>query len=176
MKKIKSLIVGVALFVAAVSTSQAQTQTNLPSFFNSLEGYLTSFNTNYTFAGVTFEADTGYKQVTGIGAASVLDLQYDIGKFHILNSDQFSGVGSAVNDVEGGVGYDVVQYYDTVVEANLGAGYSWTYQSAVIDPELDVKKKMTPNTFSEIGISLPFYTRAKFNQTPTFKVAAGFTF
>jgi hypothetical protein len=176
--KIKSfLIIGALVLGLSALTSQAQESiTNVPTFFESFESYLTAFNTNYTFVGTTFEADAGYKQVTGVGAASVLDLQYDIGRFHLLNSDQFSGVGSTFNDIEGGVGYDVIQYYDTVVEANLGAGYSWTVHSAVIDPELDVKKKMTANTFTEIGISLPFYPRAKFNQTPTFKIAAGFTF
>jgi hypothetical protein len=167
----------IVTMLACAGRLAAQTNTvTVPTFFNSVMTYLTSFNTNYTFQGVTFESDTGYKQVTGVGAASVLDMQYDIDKFHIATSLQFSGVGSAFNAEEGGAGYDLIQYYDTALEANLLGGYDETVHSGVIDPGLDIKKKMTPNTFTEIGIALPVYFKEKFNSTPTFKIAAGFTF
>jgi hypothetical protein len=125
MNKIKSLVIVAALLAAVSIHAQTNAPATVPSFFTSAEQYLTSFNTNYTFTDVTFEAATGYKQVTGVGAASVVDAQYDINRFHIATAFQFSGVGSSINALEGGVGYDVIEYYDTVLEANLLAGYDW---------------------------------------------------
>jgi len=176
--KIKTI--GIAALLAMMAVCSATAQTNapatVPSFFTSAELYLTSFNTNYTFQGVSFEMATGYKQVTGVGAASVLDAQYDIGRFHIATAAQFSGVGSAINALEGGVGYDLVDYYDTVLEANLLGGYDWNVHSGEVEPKVDIKKKMTPNTYTEIGISMPVYFKQKFNNTPSFYLEAGFTF
>lgn len=176
--EIKYILAATVLLLCA---GYSQAQTNAPTFFNSLEGYFTSFNTNYDISAATIECDTGYKQVTGVGAANVLNLQYNVtlggsDKFHIKSSDQFSGVGSAFNDAEVGIGYDLIQYYDTELEFNVLGGYSWTEHSAIIDPELEVKKLMTPNTYSGIGISLPFYPKGRFNNTPTFEIIAGFKF
>lgn len=174
----KSLIIG-ALLLGAVTSSQAQStnaSVTIPTFFTSAEQYLTSFNTNYTFTGVSFEMATGYKQVTGVGAASVIDAQYDINRFHIAASGQFSGVGSSFNALEGGVGYDLVNYYDTVLEANLLLGYDWNQRSGEVEPKIDIKKKMTLNTFTEIGISMPEYFTQKANATPSYYIEAGFTF
>jgi hypothetical protein len=176
MNKIKSLVIIAASSAAVSIHAQTNTLTTVPSFFTSAEQYLTSFNTNYTFTGVMFEAATGYKQVTGVGAASVIDAQYDINRFHILTSFQFSGVGSTVNAEEAGVGYDVIQYYDTVLEANLLGGYDENQHSGEIEPKIDIKKKMTLNTYTEIGISIPFYFTQKLNNTPSFYIEAGFTF
>jgi hypothetical protein len=174
--KIKTIIGFTALAVMmVVFSTKAQTNT-APSFFQTAEQYLTSFNTNFTFQGVSFEAATGYKQVTGVGAASVIDAQYDINRFHILTSFQFSGVGSAFNAEEGGVGYDVIQYYDTALEANLLGGYDETLHSGEIEPRVNLKKKWTYNTYSELGISLPVYFKEKFNNTPSFYLEEGFTF
>jgi hypothetical protein len=181
MNKIKTKI-GIAALLAMMAVVSASAQatnsspTTVPTFFTSAEQYLTSFNTNYTFQGVTFEAATGYKQVTGVGAASVVDAQYDINRFHIVTSFQFSGVGSAVNAEEGGIGYDIVDYCDTVLEANLLGGYDENIHSAEIEPKVDIKKKQSYNTFSEIGISMPVYFKQKFNNTPSFYIEEGFTF
>jgi hypothetical protein len=152
-------------------------QTNTPAnFFLDVEQYLTSFNTNYTFEGVTFEAATGYKQVTGVGAASVLDVQYDISRFHIIGSGQFSGVGSDFNVAEVGIGYDVIQHYDTALEFNIQGGYDWVQNTSEVEPKVDIKKKLGPNTFAETGISLPFYMNRKQSPTPSFYIETGFTF
>ena len=178
--KLKSIGIAVlvtGLAMMAVCSAEGQTNTpTLPNFFTSAEQYLTSFNTNYTFTGVTFEMATGYKQVTGVGAASVIDAQYDINRFHIVTAFQFSGVGSVVNAEEAGIGYDIVEYYDTVLEVNILAGYDSNVRGAEIEPKVDIKKKLTANTFAETGISLPVYFNQRFNNTPSFYLEAGFTF
>ena len=121
-------------------------------------------NTNYTFQGVTFEMATGYKQVTGVGAASVVDAQYDIGKFHIPTAFQFSGVGSAINAAEIGVGYDLIDYYDTVLEANLLAGYDWDVRTVEIEPKIDIKKKDDAEHLHGIGHFLAHLFSPKIQQ------------
>jgi hypothetical protein len=176
MKYIKCTI-GIAL-LAMMAVCSAKAQTNNPAtFFNSVESYLTSFNTNYTFNGVTFEAATGYKQLTGIGAVSVLDVQYDIKRFHVLATGDFTGIGSAFNSLEGGIGYDLINHYDTTLEANIYGGYDFNVNSAMVEPKIDIKKKMTPNTFTEIGISIPeWMNQRKANATPCYFIEGGFTF
>ena len=178
MKKIIAVI-GIA-FAAMVINSSAQT--NLPTnqtiqFVDSLEGYLTSFNTNYTFTNVTVELTTGYKQVTGVNAASYLDGQYDLSDG--LNFDvslQFSGVGSAFNAYEAGIGYNIVRHYDTELNVVLLGGYDSVAKSGVIEPGVTLKKKMTVNTYTEVGISLPVFFKGSFNSNPTFRAGVGFTF
>ena len=157
----------------------AQTDTNPPpatTIFNSIEGYFTSFNQDYTWSNVTFEVDSGYAQVTGVNAASKLNLQYDIGNFNVGTSLQFSGAGSAVNAFEGQLGYRLIEHYDTTVDFDLRAGYDDTTRGGVIEPLLALKKKLTPNTFAETAISFPFYTTGTFTKTPTIYIGVGFTF
>ncbi len=120
--------------------------------------------------------DSGYAQVTGVNAASKLNLQYDIGNFNLGTSLQFSGVGSAVNALEGQVGYAIITHYDTKVDIDLRAGYDDTTRGAVVEPVLALKKKLTPNTYAETAISFPIYTTGTFTKTPTIYVGVGFTF
>lgn len=191
--KMKMLVcIGVAALLAAVTPLNAQTvSTNASggtttvsnpittqSFLNSAEIYFTSFNTNYNFTNITMEVSTGYKQVTGVNAASFLDAQYDLANgVNFGASFQFSGVGSAVNTFEAGIGYNIIRHYDTAVDVRLMGGYDTVVKAGVIEPGLTLKKKMTPNTFSEIGVSLPIYlNNSTFNNNPTFWVGAGFTF
>jgi hypothetical protein len=174
MKKLLTLIAATLLTTACV-----EAQTNAPvTFFTSAELYLTSFTTNGTWTNLTLEAATGYKQVTGVNASSILDLQYDIpnSAVTIPVSFQFSGVGSPINAAEAGIGYAAVRYMDTELEGDLLGGYDSTVNGGVIEPRIVLKKKMTANTFSEIGLSLPIYTTKKFNSNPSFLIEAGFTF
>ncbi len=167
-----------ALIASAALAVQAQTNgpITVQSFATSFEQYMTSFNTNYTFTNVTIEVATGYKQVTGVGAASTLDAQYDFGNLNAGLGLQFSGVGSPINAAEAQFGYAIVNHYDTKVDVDLRAGYDWTRRAGVIEPTIFLEKKMTPNTFTRLGASLPIYTSGQQSTTPTFYVEAGFTY
>jgi hypothetical protein len=165
--------------VALLACFGVQAQTNpqtVQSFAVSFEQYMTSFNTNYSFTNVTIEVATGYKQVTGIGAASTLDGQYDIGNFNLGLGLQFSGVGSAINAGVGQIGYAIVNHYDTKVDVDLRAGYDLVRKCGVVEPAIFLEKKMTPNTFTRVGASMPIYTSGPQSTTPTFYVEAGFTY
>ena len=174
--------------LAAVSISlltpaaRAQSATNAPpaqteqTFFTSAQNYLTTFNPAFTWTNVTLEAATGYKQVTGVGATSVVDLQYDLGRWNVGSAFQFSGVGSPVNAVEAQAGYALFEYLDAKVDLDLRAGYDWNVHAGEVEPGLFVAKKMTPNTFAKLGVSLPIYFKGAVSHTPTFYLETGFTF
>jgi hypothetical protein len=178
MKMIRYTILALALTLAAFTT-RAQTTNSVPNFFQQSELWLTSFNTNYTFTGVSLEASTGYKQITGDNAANFVDAQYDFGGNQRLDLGldlQFSGVGSAFNSEELQFGYALISHYDTKLQVDLGAGYDSNTHGIVVEPEIVLKKKLTPNTFAEIGVSLPEYFKGGINATPEFKTGVGFTF
>jgi hypothetical protein len=171
--------VAAAILAASVVTVHAQTNTITgPNFLQSAEAYFTSFNTNVdeNWTNVTLEASTGYKQVTGVNAASYVDVQYDISKFNVGAVFQFSGVGSPINAMEAQFGYDLVEYFDTKLELDIRGGYDWNVRGAIVEPAVMLKKKLTSNTFAEIGVSMPIYSKGSFNQTPTFESGIGFTF
>jgi len=181
--KFNKWTIALAAVAAMVFTPAIKAQTNLPpvataqSFLTSAQQYLTAFNTDYTFTNVALEVTTGYKQVTGVNAASYLDAQYDFANgFNLDSSFQFSGVGSAFNAFEGGVGYNVIRHFDTEVNVVLLGGYDQVQKSGVIEPGLTLKKKMTVNTYTEIGLSLPVFFKGNFNSNPTFRAGVGFTF
>jgi hypothetical protein len=185
MKKILTLI-GVA---ALLATTTLSAQTNNPAnttFLTTAQDYLTSINTNYTFTGVKLEVSTGYKQVNGVNAASEIYAQYDFaGGFDVMLNGQFSGVGSAVNAAEAGVGYAIISHFDTKVQLDLLAGYDRTkgelvkgasQGAIVVEPRVALKKKLTANTFAETAISLPLYSSGKVNTQPSIYVGVGFTY
>lgn len=154
------------------------------TFVNSVEQYFTDINTNYTFIGVKLELSSGYKQVTGANAASELYAQYNLTEnVDVMGNFQFSGVGSAVNAAEGGIGYALINHYDLKLQGDLLLGWdntrsdgqSWR-DSFVIEPRLALKKKLTPNTYAETAVSLPFFTVGKMNTQPSFYIGVGFTY
>jgi hypothetical protein len=172
-KQMKKLTAIIGLALVAGITAQAQTNTTTQSFITSAEQYFSSFNTNYNWSGTSFEISTGYRQVTGVGAQNTFDVQKDLSLFNVGASIQFSGIGSTINGAEGQVGYALIQHIDTECDFNIKGGYGLNQdlvKAGVIEPELMLKKLQTPNTASEIGISMPVYFKGKFNNTPTFLV------
>lgn len=170
----KKVILGLAVLCVAVAV-YAQTSTN--SFLNSVENYVTEENTNFNWtSNSSIELSTGYKHITGENAASTLEGQYDISRFNVGLALQFSGIGSAFNEEEGQIGYAIYRNYDTVIDVDLRGGYDNNTKAEVIEPAVFLKKKMTPNTFMKLGISLPIETKGKFKQDFVVFVETGFTF
>lgn len=190
MKKYSTLlkVLSIAAVVAMGSFTHARAQalTAPTNFLGSVQSYLTSVNTNYTFAGVKLEASSGYKQVNGANAASEVYLQYDFNpSYDAMLNCQFSGLGSAVNAVEGGFGYALINHFDTKVQADILAGWDSTKGNVVkgvnqgalvVEPRVALKKKLTDNTFAETALSLPIYTIGKINTQPSIYIGVGFTY
>ena len=170
--KIKQLVISIIVTIAI----PAAAQTNIPTFFQSAENYLTAFNTNYTWTNVDYEVSDGLKQVTGSGSTDVINAQYDWGRFVVGASVGFDGVGSTIGTAQLITGYNIYQHYDTEITLEVESGYSWYQKTEVIEPELAIEKKLTANTFARLGVSLPVYFKGAFNRTPTFEAGIGFTF
>ena len=177
MKKILTslLIIGA---VAALSALPARAQTNaIPNFLSTVEQWATSVNTNYDWTNVTVEVDSGYKQVTGSGAASYIAGQYDITyRWHAGGEVQFFGVGSSVNAFEARAGYTFVKNHDFKLEANLLGGYERDTAAVIGEAELRAVKMLTINSYAATSCSFPFSSKGKFNSSPTFRVGVGFVF
>lgn len=176
---IKSSLLIIALGLTAFA-SQAQTNTPTATpqtFFSSVEGYFTSFDTNLVFSG-TYEASTGLEQATdGSGEASTIHFQRNIGSLHVGADGQFGGVGTAFNEFEASIGYRFINHFDTVADINLLAGYDGNAASGVVEPELAFSKKMTTHTYSRIAISKPFDFRdTKLDGNVRLKFELGFDY
>jgi lysyl-tRNA synthetase class 2 len=72
------LVTGVAALGLATMSVQAQTNApTIPSFFTTAEQWISSVNTNYSFAGVSLEASTGYKQQVGVNSSNLRAVGHD---------------------------------------------------------------------------------------------------
>ena len=179
-------LLAAALAVSAGSLpSSALAQTNAPagqdSFFQSLGGYLTGINTNYSFAANTFEVSLGAGQ-SGPVLANYVAAQYDLranatlARWDLAAQVRNAGVAGVIQSAEVGGGYTVIQAGDTKVQAGALAGYDWNKAAALFEPQLVLRKKATKNTFFEIGVSLPEWTSGPLNKTPAFFAGTGFTY
>jgi len=179
--KIKHLILAAAAAVSSALTSTAQTTnsalTTPVTFADSVIAYGTSYNTNYSFDAVKLDLETGYRQANGVGASSFAKLGYYVTPAIQLNAEiGYFGIGSPINAFEAGVGYAVFQKYDLRVTVEIDGGYDDNQRTGFVEPGLEVKKKLTTNTYASIGIYLPYYVGEQFNTSPTFTTGVGATF
>lgn len=171
-------IIGI-LCLFAGSNAMCQTNTAAPpqNFFQSVQEYFTSANTNYTWTGNTFEFAVGADYMSSVNWANYLDVQYDAGNFGIEAKMRNAGIAGTVDSVQAGIEYTLIQYYSVKMEAGVIGGYDLERNSAIIEPKLTVRSKLTPNTFAGVVLSLPIWTSGKpINNVPDIGVEAGFTY
>lgn len=185
-------LLALAASLAIGLPAQSQTATNvvnLPTnnpatpFINQLGAWVTSYNTNLVWTN-EFAIDTGVATTTGQKVADKLEFIDNIGSFEAGASGQFTGTGSAFNEAEAVVGYDLVKKYDFRLAVELGGGYDWNATDGsgkkvgafVIDPALAAYKKITQITFATIKYDFPVESVGKFDNVGTIYVGAGFTF
>jgi hypothetical protein len=142
---------------------------------------MTSFNTNYSWSGVSGQFEDGLVNQNGTGAADYIRGQYDIGSWNITAEGDFFGTGSAFNSVEAGLGYAFIEKYDLKAEFNVligGTKISSTSDAMKFkaEPELKLTKMLTANTYATIAMSVPWVQSVHFDGTPAFRVGLGFTF
>jgi hypothetical protein len=207
--KIRKLSPKILLAAAALtlqyfnsSTASAQT-TNSPTpsqvsppqnFFQSAEQYFTSANTNYNWAGDTFEVAAGADYMSSVNWANYLDAQYDFGSLAAPEpsgegGSSFSsrlaleakirnaGIAGTVDSVEAGPELTFISYYSVKLEGGVCGGYDLDRGSAIIEPKLTLRDKLTPNTFAGVCLSLPIWINGKpLNNVPDIGLEAGFTY
>lgn len=172
------LLAGI-FYLLSPARSVAQTNSAAPpqNFFQSVQQYFTSANTNYTWTGNTLECAVGADYMSSVNWANYLDAQYDVGKFGIEAKIRNAGIAGTVDSVQAGIEYTLIQYYSVKVEAGVIGGYDLERNSAIIEPKLTVRSKLTPNTFAGVVLSLPIWPTGKtINNVPDIGVEAGFTY
>ena len=151
------------------------------TFFQSAASYLTSINTNYSFAANTLEVSVGAGQ-SGPILAKYAAAQYDfttsptLSRWNLATQARNAGIAGVIQTAELGGGYSVIRAGDTKLQLSVLAGYDWNKSAALLEPQLVLRKKATRNTFFELGISLPVWTTGPLNKTPAFFAGTGFTY
>jgi hypothetical protein len=171
---------GQSLVVPQGGTPATNSNATAQNFFQSAQGYLTSFDTNYTWVSNRLEFAVGADYQNQIQWANDLELQYDIhgGNFGLGARMRNAGIAGVVEGEEAGVEYAMVSHDDTRVEAKLYGGYDEQYDRPLIEPELDLRKKLTENTFAGIYVSEPVLIQKNLHNalTPNIGIETGFTF
>lgn len=175
-----AIISGVCL-VAAGFTARAQLpSTNLPpeqSFFQSVGNYFTSANTNYTWASNTLEIAVGADYMSSVNWANYVEAQFDTGRFDIDAKVRNAGIAGTVDSVQAGIGYSLIEFYSIKLEAAIDGGYDLDRNTAIFEPRLTLRDKLTSNTFLGISLSLPVWTNGKpINNVPDIGIETGFTY
>jgi hypothetical protein len=184
--KNKLILLLTVILITGSCAARCQTNSLMPSqnFFQTAEQYLTSANTNYTWAGNTLEIAAGADYMSSVNWASYLDAQYDFS-----SSDAFAnrlaleakvrnaGIAGTVVSAEAGLQYTLISYYSIKMQAGVEAGYDLERNSALIEPKLTLRDKLTPNTFAGVSLSLPIWVNGRpVNNVPDIGLEAGFTY
>ncbi len=183
----KWLILLPAIFCLLSSVcANAQTNSLIPpqNFFQSVQQYFTSANTNYTWTNNTLEIAAGADYMSSVNWANYLDAQYDfsgssplISRLAIEAKVRNAGIAGTIDSLQGGVQYTLIQYYSVKLQAGVVGGYDLDRNCALIEPKLTVRSKLTPNTFAGVVLSLPIWTSGKpMNNIPDIGLEAGFTY
>ncbi|HTR42833.1 MAG TPA: hypothetical protein VMH87_14565 [Pseudomonadales bacterium] len=173
--------IGALCLLAAGITAQAQLpSTNLPpeqNFFQSVGNYFTSANTNYTWTSNTLEVAIGADYMSGANWANYVAAQFDAGRFDIGAKVRNVGIAGTVESAEAGIGYSLIEFYSVKLEAGIDGGYDLNHHSAIFEPQITLRAKLTPNTFLGISLSLPIWTNGKLmNNVPSIGIETGFTY
>lgn len=179
-------LLGVTI-ICAVSAARAQTATtNAPAnFFQSVEGYLTSANTNYSWANDSFEMSVGADYLSGVNWAAALNAQYDlqsvsqnsfVSHLSIDGDMRNAEIAGTIVAAEGGVQYAFVEYYSVKIYGGINGGYDFQINSAIIEPDFGVRAKMTQNTFAGLRLSLPIFFSGAQNHIVNVRAETGFSY
>lgn len=171
--------------VAAQTVPNGGTDTNTPAglqppgnFFQSLTGYLTQQNTNFTFTGSSFCLSVGADYLAGQNWANYVSLDYNVsGRWEAGAKIRNLGIAGVISSMQAGVGYELYKQNDTLLLPSLYVGYDRLESKPMLEPTLTLRKKGTANTYFELGISVPFYPgNSSQKWTPNIFVGTGVTF
>jgi hypothetical protein len=171
------ILLGLALLLDAGVNAQTNTLVPSQNFFQTAASYFTSANTNYTWTGNTLEVAAGADYMSSVNWANYLDAQYDLGRFAIEAKMRNAGIAGTVDSAEAGIGYTLISYYSVKLQAGVDGGYDLDRNTALIEPKLTLRDKLTPNTFLGLSISLPIWANGQaMNTVPDIGIETGFTY
>ena len=167
MKRLALLAVAALSLAAAPLVSDAQTSTNATptgNFFNTVEGYFTSFNTDLdsTFGAERADIFTGVDSIQGgsVALANSLGVSYDVLRFaNKANTNLFStalaiesvtrnsGIAGTLVSEQVGVGLSFI-IHDVKLTGYLDGGYDFARQPDAIGQTLKTGDRL----YGEIGL------------------------
>lgn len=170
------LILTVVLFATI-----ARAQTTPPTFFNSVESYFSSFNTNLdsTFATERLEIAIGVDSVqSGVTPlANTLRISYTVYQpsnsvtaLSLENVVDNSGVAGTIVSEQFGVGFSFI-IHDTKLTGYADALYEFKTHDIMAEIGLRVEKALTTHTFAGIGLGVVVPRNEQ-----KFQAFTGFTF
>jgi hypothetical protein len=146
------------------------------NFFGTVQSYLTSVDTNFDWTSNRLEIAAGADYLDGLQWADYVSGQYDFGRWDLESKIRNIGIAGAVESVEGGGGYTLIQDYSLKLQGSLLVGYDFNRSAALIEPQAVIKKKSTRNTYLELGVGMPLWLQKSFNDRPNLFIGAGFTY
>lgn len=174
--KIKLLFTLIIAAVCLVVPAVAQTSTEQPhqTFFNTVTGYFTSFNTNLDSVFATHKGTlwAGQDWQGGAHASSSLGLEYLVYKGFSLDSEtRFADLTGNVKSQQIGVGYNV-DIHDVRLTGFIAGDYDFDFNDARADIGLRAKKLLTDHTFSFVEFVVPIEKQSR----PRLGFGVGFVF
>jgi len=185
---ISSLVLALTLTLSATAQTTNIIPTNAPTplppgaptppanFFATIQSYLTSVDTNYTWISNRLEVAAGGDYLGGLQWANYLSGQYDFGRWDLESKLRNLGIGGAIQSVEGGGGYTVIQDGSLKLQGSVLLGYDFNRNAMLLEPQVVLKKKATRNTYLELGIGVPVWLQKPMNTRPNIFIGAGFTY
>lgn len=180
---IEMMLLIAAIFFTLALSARAQTiQTNPPTFLETVQGYLSSFNpalTNTFAASKRLTLWAGFEQNQGDTSAADLGGEFklkDFGNNIAVSAEataKNAGVGGVLLAAQGGANLSYT-HVDLKIAGHLDGGYNLKQHTGYASPGISFDKALTDNTFAGVLIELPI--QRHWNGIPSVVVRTGFTF
>jgi hypothetical protein len=164
-----------AVFVALPASAQ---ETNVPpstTFFQSVTGYFSSFNTNL----LTFQLDrasvwASVDWQSGVNVSASLGLEYRLGKsaLSLESVTRNANIAGTIVGQQAGLGLNFT-VHDVRLTGYVDGGYDFTKDKMFCEIGARAKKALTDHTFIGVGIGARIQ---KQSPAPVFSIFTGFTF
>jgi hypothetical protein len=150
------LLAAAALLLVCAVNAKAQ-DTNPPpatpeNFLQTFTTWASNTDPSKPWPTNAFEIYTGARYLNNVQWANMVGFQKNIGSFDLEARLNNAGIAGIIQSVEGGVGYCLFQKNDLKLQFSILGGYDKVDQCMLIDPELCLKKMMTVNTYTGLGL------------------------
>lgn len=187
--RVPSWMVYIAILFALLDFSAfAQTSTNTPpiptgpfDFAQQVGSWLTSVNTNETWANTPFSLWTAADFQSGAQVSAEVGASYDL--WHLSTNFVFAPEATIRNASIGGVvvstmgGFNLsYEHYDLKLGGYIEGGYSEQNSTGLIEIGARATKKLTTSTFTFIGVYWDIPLKGKMQDVPSATAGLGWTF
>lgn len=181
MKFLTLLIIAILFAKLATAQTNAPVPTTPAAFAQQVGSWLTSFNTNETWANTPFSAWTAANFQSGAQTSAELGASYDL--WHVSTNLVFAPEAVIRNASIGGVvlsgagGFSLAyEHYDLSLAGYVNGGYRLDLHTGQVEFGVRAKKKMTTSTFTLLSIYFDAPFKGNIQTTPSVTLGLGWTF